>query len=268
MPVPFAGRAARKRSIVAGGGLLEAAGLHRLIAICCCLGAAVPALPCACESGHTACGEVTAGSAVFIGRVLSVSPAFLNRFNRSSRADGNRVTEFYNQLKSGSPEQSVENLKQAFRSLVSGLSPDMAHRLDEAKSKVDVLKAFELVLDQGTYVTLQVRSVFTRGRGMTTIGGMRRSRRKNPGNQGRTMTMTTTSGQGNWSVCGLRHSTAASNSRSVKPISSIQARTKTRIPQRPTPVWGRADFPMPAPISPISHFLKTIRRKQAISTAR
>jgi hypothetical protein len=122
-----------------------------------------PMSACSCNRAHTPCYEVAAGSAVFTGRVISVSPAFLNRFNRSSRSDAGRVSQFYSQLESGSPEQNLQVLKETFRTLVTGLAPDVIQRLQDVKSQPQLLALFDSVLNHGSYVTLQIRTVFTAG---------------------------------------------------------------------------------------------------------
>jgi hypothetical protein len=130
-------------------------------ALLCC--AVEPAMACNCTGVLSPCGEVAAGSAVFTGRVISVSPAFLNRLNRSSRSDASRVGRFYNQLLSGVPAENLQVLKETFRALVPALSPDSVLRLNEAKSRQELLKVFDSVLDHGSYVTLEVKTVFTIG---------------------------------------------------------------------------------------------------------
>jgi hypothetical protein len=122
-----------------------------------------PAMACNCSGALSPCNEVAAGSAVFIGRVISVSPAFLNRLNRSSRADAGRVAQFYDQLVSGVPMQNPQGMKETFLALVPGLSPDSIQRIGEAKSRQELLRVFDSVLDHGSYVTLEVKTVFTRG---------------------------------------------------------------------------------------------------------
>jgi hypothetical protein len=118
---------------------------------------------CSCSGALSPCNEVAAGSAVFTGKVISVSPAFLNRLNRSSRADAGRIGQFYDQLVSGVPAQNLQGLKETFRALVPGLAEDSIRRINEAKSRQELLKAFESVLDHGSYVTLEVKTVFTVG---------------------------------------------------------------------------------------------------------
>jgi hypothetical protein len=121
------------------------------------------AIACNCVGGHTPCGEIVLGSAAFTGRVISISPAFLNRLNRSSRLDVNRVRQFYTQLATGVPAQSLQGLKDTFRALVPALSPASDRRLKEAKSRRALLEVFDSVLNQGSYVTLEVKTVFTAG---------------------------------------------------------------------------------------------------------
>src|SRR5580658_3184941 len=122
-----------------------------------------PAMACNCSGALSPCYEVATGSAVFTGRVISVSPAFLNRLNRSSRADAGRVAQFYDQLMSGVPAQNMQGMKETFLALVPGLSPDLFRRIQEAKSRQELLKVFDSVLDHGSYGTLEVKTVFTKG---------------------------------------------------------------------------------------------------------
>jgi hypothetical protein len=123
-----------------------------------------PVLACNCSGALSPCYEVAGGSAVFIGKVISVSPAFLNRLNRSSRADAGRVGQFYDQLASGVPAQNLQGMKETFLALVPGLPPDSVLRVREAKSREALSKLFDSVLKQGSYVTLEVKTVFTNGR--------------------------------------------------------------------------------------------------------
>jgi hypothetical protein len=122
-----------------------------------------PAIACNCIGGHSPCGEIVLGSAAFTGRVVSVSPAFLNRFNRSSRVDVSRVGQFYTQLTTGVPAQSLQALKETFRALVPALSPGSERLLKEATSRQALLQVFDSALNQGSYVTLQVNTVFAAG---------------------------------------------------------------------------------------------------------
>jgi hypothetical protein len=121
------------------------------------------AIACSCMSGHSACAEVTAGTAVFSARVLSVSPPFLNRLNPAFRAQRDRVLQFEEQLYSGPADQSLDALRETFRQLAPGLSPDETLRLKEASSRQAFLRFFEFVLDHGSYVTLEVKTVFSAG---------------------------------------------------------------------------------------------------------
>ena len=125
---------------------------------------AVPAaLACNCMAGHSACDEVAVGVAVFTGRVLSVSPAFLNRLNPASRGQSDGIVRFHEQLGSAALGQSLEALKKTFRELLPSLSDEQSRYLNEAKSRQELLRLFDLVLDQGSYVTLEVKTVFTAG---------------------------------------------------------------------------------------------------------
>jgi hypothetical protein len=120
-------------------------------------------MACSCSGALSPCYEVAGGSAIFTGTVISVSPAFLNRLNRASRTDASRVGQFYEQLSSAVPAQSLQGMKEAFLALVPGLPPDKIQRVREASSQQALLKLFDAVLRQGSYVTLEVKNVFTKG---------------------------------------------------------------------------------------------------------
>jgi hypothetical protein len=119
-------------------------------------------MACKCSGALSPCYEVVTGSAVFTGTVISVSPAFLNRLNRSSRADADRVGQFYDRLSSGVPAQNLQGMKETFLALVSGLPPDSVQRVREAKSPQELLMVFDSILNHGSYVTLEVKAVFTK----------------------------------------------------------------------------------------------------------
>jgi len=121
----------------------------------------LPVMACNCTGGHSPCGEVVLGSAAFTGRAISVSPAFLNRFNRSNRSDAGRVAQFYDQLGSGVAAQNLQELKERFRAFVPDLPADLSQRLDQVDSPQQLLKLFDTVLNHGSNVTFEVKTVFT-----------------------------------------------------------------------------------------------------------
>src|ERR1700723_3334726 len=119
---------------------------HRVPSILCLLSLILlpwPVIACGCTGALSPCYEVATGSAVFTGRVISFSPAFLNRLNRSSREDAGRVGQFYDQLVSGIPAQNLQGMKETFRALVPALSPDSIRRLNDATSRQELLGVFE-----------------------------------------------------------------------------------------------------------------------------
>jgi hypothetical protein len=122
-----------------------------------------PAMACSCSGTLSPCYEVGAGAAVFTGKVISVSPAFLNRLNGSSRADASRVAQFRDQLSAGVPAQNLPGMKETFLALIPGLPQESIQRVREAKSGQALAKIFDSILNQGSYVTLEVKTVFTKG---------------------------------------------------------------------------------------------------------
>src|SRR5580704_18084346 len=91
--------------------------------ILCFLSVILPgtATACSCSGALSPCYEVGAGSAVFTGKVVSISPAFLNRLNRSNRADAGRIGQFYDQFSSGISPRNLQGMKETFLDLVPGL---------------------------------------------------------------------------------------------------------------------------------------------------
>jgi hypothetical protein len=93
------------------------------------LSAAVkPAMACSCKGESSPCWEIGVGNAAFTGKVISVSPAFLNRYNRSSRSDVDRIIEFYNQLKSGAAGGNLPALKETLRPFFGKHGSDLPFR--------------------------------------------------------------------------------------------------------------------------------------------
>jgi hypothetical protein len=64
---------------------------------------------------------------------------------------------------SGDPAQNLQGMKETFLDLVPGLAPDLIRRVREATSRQELLKIFDSVLDHGSYVTLEVKTVVTKG---------------------------------------------------------------------------------------------------------
>jgi hypothetical protein len=118
---------------------------------------------CGCEGKPSPCGEIVAGAAAFTGRVVSVSPAFLNRYSRANNAETGRVLPFYEELSLDEPARDLPQLKEAFRALVPGLSPITQERVTQAKSRAELLRLFEGVLYRGSYVTFDVKIVYAVG---------------------------------------------------------------------------------------------------------
>lgn len=125
--------------------------------------AVTPVMACSCIGESSPCWEIGVGNAAFTGKVLSVSPAFLNRYSRSSRSDVGRIIEFYGQLKSGTVGLNLPALKETFRSLVANPDEKITRRLSDANSPQKLLKLFDDVIDGGSRVTFEVKTVFAVG---------------------------------------------------------------------------------------------------------
>ena len=125
--------------------------------------AVYPMLACECGQHLTACGEVAASGAVFIGTVESAAPAFMSRWYPVPRPALDALDAADQRYLAGQTGGDLSVLKDAFRKLFPNLPEDARGRLEEATTHAGLVSVFTSVLDHGQRVHFRVRTVFRMG---------------------------------------------------------------------------------------------------------
>ncbi len=129
----------------------------------CALLAVYPMLACECGPRLTACGEVAASGAVFIGTVESTAPAFMSRWYPLPRPALDALDAADQRYLAGQTGGDISALKDAFRKLFPNLPEDARGSLEEAATHAKLVSVFTSVLDHGQRVHFRVRTVFRMG---------------------------------------------------------------------------------------------------------
>lgn len=110
---------------------------------------------CACTAPGSTCLEVAAGSMVFIGKVESITPQFLDHWNPARRKTLADILD--------ADGHGVESVKNIIREKLPDLPPQIAQRLAAAKTHEGVIRAFDEVLTRGRIIRFHVSTVFAKG---------------------------------------------------------------------------------------------------------
>ena len=122
-----------------------------------------PAAACGCKAAPPVCDAVSFSDTIFIGTVISVSPAFLDDWSlarRPSLAELNRANDKYLNDHSAA---SLAALKEVFRKTFPDLAEDQRADLDKASSQKDLVGLFSAVLGHGKQVRFRVRTIYRHG---------------------------------------------------------------------------------------------------------
>ncbi len=118
---------------------------------------------CACQPPTSACREVAAGSTVFAGTVLSVTPRFLDHWNLSRRPSLTEIVESDDvALREDSPA-SLEALRNKLRDKLPDLPVVLAKRLGAARTHDQMVRVLEDVFSRGRVVRFRLLTLFSRG---------------------------------------------------------------------------------------------------------
>jgi hypothetical protein len=118
---------------------------------------------CACQPPVSACREVAAGSTVFAGTVLSVTPRFLDHWNLSRRPSLTEIVESDDlALREDSPA-SLEALRNKLRDKLPDLPVVLAKRLGAARTHDQMVRVLEDVFSRGRVVRFRLLTLFSRG---------------------------------------------------------------------------------------------------------
>jgi len=114
---------------------------------------------CQCERFST-CNEVAATNLVFVGRVESIEPKFLSRWNETSTPSLRAINEAYQQARQRPSPESLASLKDAYLQTFPDAAPEKKSQVLKAKSPAAVAAAFYSNLGQGMRVRFSVEALF------------------------------------------------------------------------------------------------------------
>lgn len=115
---------------------------------------------CQCQTSFRPCNEVGASDLVFTGRVESITPIFLNRWNRTSEASVKELNELYLAAQDHPSPESLELLKNGYRKAFPDLTPDVLHELEAAKDLASATSVFYTTLNRGTRVHFRIDTLY------------------------------------------------------------------------------------------------------------
>jgi len=104
---------------------------------------------CECQTSFRPCNEVVASDLVFIGRVESITPIFLNRWNVANHAALQSLNDAYIEAEKQPSDAALAHLKDTYRKSFPDLAPDTLHELQSARTVVDVTSIFYTTLNRG-----------------------------------------------------------------------------------------------------------------------
>jgi hypothetical protein len=108
----------------------------------------------------SACNEVGASDAVFIGTVESVEPSFLNRWNLSSSASMRELNQAYLNAEEHPTQAALARLKDTYNKTFPELATDDKEQVKAARNTLDLSSLFYLAMDRGMRVRFKVKTVF------------------------------------------------------------------------------------------------------------
>jgi hypothetical protein len=118
------------------------------------------ACACECQISFRPCHEIGASDLVFIGKVESIAPVFLNRWNLANRASVQTLNDLYLDAQDHPSDAALTRLKEGYRRVFRDLTPDVLHELEGAKSLSDITSIFYTTLNRGSRVHFKVETVF------------------------------------------------------------------------------------------------------------
>jgi len=118
------------------------------------------AFGCKCEMSLSACNEVGASDAVFIGTVESIEPSFLNRWNLSSSASMQALNQAYLDAEEHPTQAALARLKDTYNKTFPELATDDKDQVKAAKNTLDMSSLFYFAMDRGMRVRFKVKTVF------------------------------------------------------------------------------------------------------------
>jgi hypothetical protein len=118
---------------------------------------------CQCSVVPSACQALAAGSMVFIGRVESIMPPFLDRWNLDRKILLGQIIDSDDLARNAESPARLEDLKAKIREKSPQLPPDLAQRLADAKTHNGVINVLNDILGRGRVVRFRVDTLFAAG---------------------------------------------------------------------------------------------------------
>jgi hypothetical protein len=120
----------------------------------------LPVCACKCDATFSACHEVGASDLIFIGRVESIEPVFLSRWNLSSRSSVRSLNDAYTDAQQHPSAAALNHLKDEYLKIFPGLAADDKRKLAAANTTQAVGSLFYSAMDRGMRVRLKVDTLF------------------------------------------------------------------------------------------------------------
>lgn len=111
---------------------------------------------CRCQMNFSACQETAHSEVIFVGKVETIEPNFLDQWNPEQQA-------FLALLNQQFAESNFSKLRDAYFKVFPDLPADQKKRLETATTKEDLSKLFYRILDHGKRVRLSVRTLYRNG---------------------------------------------------------------------------------------------------------
>jgi hypothetical protein len=130
---------------------------HLLFGLLLC--AVAPAFACQCEIFST-CNEVGATNLIFIGKVESIDPVFLNRWNPTSRDSMKGLNAAFLDAQQHPSNAALAKLKDAYLKAFPEASDDRKRQVASAKTATAISALFYSGVGRGMKIRLRVETLF------------------------------------------------------------------------------------------------------------
>lgn len=120
---------------------------------------------CSCQMAASACQEVNTGSMVFIGKVETIAPQFLSHWSDARLQSLKAILHSDFQFEGENSARALASLKKQILAELPDLPAALGNSLNGARTHAEVVRVFDNVLNRGTVVRFQVKTVFAAGGG-------------------------------------------------------------------------------------------------------
>lgn len=118
------------------------------------------ALACQCAAPFPVCQRVALSDVVFIGTVESIAPHFLDYWNPTQQQSLTLLNAETARAQADRSAASLAAAKSAYAAIFPDLPEESKKYLEDAKSRVDLVKAFYRILGSGRRVRFRVKEAY------------------------------------------------------------------------------------------------------------